>query len=81
MKCAYCQQKEREREREEERERERAREVERQQRCHAAQQHADAICQTGPGGDVGGRFGGGETLSHGLTCLASQSIADAACKK
>lgn len=86
MKCAYCQQKERELEQQREQQRireeiERQRDIEKQQRCDVAQQRADAVCHSGPNGDIGWRFSGGEALSQGLSCLSNQKIVDNLCKK
>lgn len=48
--------------------------------CVAAMDRATAICQQG-GSSLSGRFGGGDELSHGITCLMAQSKADKECGK
>lgn len=46
----------------------------------SATKTAHGVCVHG-GPTLGGALGGGDSLSHGLACLAAQKAADTACAK
>jgi len=48
-------------------------------KCEMSQATANGICNSSP--DLDGIMGGGDELSHGLTCILAQKYADKNCKK